>query len=129
MSSARPGPRARERRLAAAVFFLARTVLATWPQAAHLGDGLTDVWDAKFTGWVMHWDFHQTLRDPLHLFQTPNIFYPARYALAFSENLYGAALFGFPLYAAGASPLLVYNVLFLLGMFLSGWRPGRWRAT
>ena len=45
--------------------------------------------------------------------------HPARYALAFSENLFGAALFGFPLFAAGASPIAVYNVLFLLGMFLS----------
>ena len=78
-----------------------------------------DVWDAKFTGWVMHWDFHQVFRDPLHLFDA-NIFYPARYALAFSENLFGAAVFGFPLYAAGASTLLTHNILFLLGMGLSG---------
>ena len=33
--------------------------------------------------------------------------------------MWGAAVFGFPLYAAGASPLFVYNFLFLLGMFLS----------
>lgn len=78
-----------------------------------------DVWDAKFTGWVMHWDFHQVFRDPLHLFDA-NIFYPGRYALAFSENLFGAAVFGFPLYAAGASTLLAHNLLFLLGMGLSG---------
>ncbi|MGE5277404.1 MAG: hypothetical protein ACM3SU_10455 [Acidobacteriota bacterium] len=39
--------------------------------------------------------------------------------LAFSENLFAAAVFGFPLYAAGFSTLTVYNVVFLLGMFLS----------
>ena len=39
--------------------------------------------------------------------------------LAFSENLYGVAVFGFPLLAAGASALVNYNVLLLLGMFLS----------
>jgi hypothetical protein len=66
----------------------------------------------------LHWDFHQLLRDPIHLFDA-NIFFPARLALAFSENLFGAALFGFPMYAAGASTLVVYNVLFLFGMFLS----------
>jgi hypothetical protein len=114
---ARPGwPRGAA--LAAGVFLLA-AVVSTWPQARHLRDGLTDVWDAKFTGWVMHWDFAQTFRDPLRLFHA-NIFHPAPYALAFSENLYGAAVFGFPLYAAGLSTLAAYNVLFLLGMALSG---------
>lgn len=108
--------------------FLAAAVLATWPHTAHLRDGLTDLWDAKFTAWVMHWDFAQTFRDPLCLFHA-NIFHPAPYALAFSENLYGAAVFGFPLYAAGASTLAAYNVLFLLGMALSGvgaWTLARW---
>jgi hypothetical protein len=102
----------------AGLFYLAVTVLATWPQAARMGSGLGDLWDAKLNAWIFHWDFHQTFRDPLHLFDA-NIFHPARYALAFSENLLGAALFGFPLFAAGASTLFVYNFLFLLGMFLS----------
>jgi hypothetical protein len=69
--------------------------------------------------WILHWDFHQIFRDPLHLFDA-NIFFPSRYALAFSENLLGAAFFGFPLYALGLSTLTVYNVIFLLGVFLSG---------
>ncbi len=107
----------------AVLFFFVATLLFTWPIAARLGDGLADPWDARLNAWILHWDFHQTFHDPLNLFDA-NIFYPARYALAFSENLYGAALFGFPLYAVGASTLTVYNVLFLLGMFLSavsGW--------
>lgn len=110
-------PRAGEVALAAAVF-LAATVLLTWPQAARMGSGLGDLWDAKLNAWILHWDYHQTIHDPIHLFDA-NIFHPARYALAFSENLFGAAIFGFPLYAGGASTLFVYNFLFLLGMFLS----------
>ncbi|MGE5414904.1 MAG: hypothetical protein ACM3NW_12050 [Syntrophomonadaceae bacterium] len=102
----------------AALFFLALTVLMTWPQAAHLDDGLTDIWDAKLVARVLQWDFHQTLRDPLNLFQL-NFFHPARYVLAFSENLWGVSLFGFPLLFLGGSPLLNYNVMLLLGMFLS----------
>jgi hypothetical protein len=113
----RAAPRLREVALAAAFFAIA-TAAATWPQAARMGSGLGDLWDAKLNAWIFHWDFHQTLRDPLHLFDA-NIFHPARYALAFSENLWGAALFGFPFFAAGASTLFVYNFLFLLGMFLS----------
>ena len=103
----------------AAVFFLGATALFTWPFAAHLTNGLGDVWDAKLNAWILHWDFHQIFRDPVRLFDA-NIFYPGKYALAFSENLFGASLFGFPLYAAGVSTLTAYNFLFLLGMFLSG---------
>jgi hypothetical protein len=102
----------------AALFFLVATILFTWPIAPHINDGLADLWDAKFTAWVLHWDYHQVFHDPLHLYDA-NIFYPARYTLAFSENLFGAALFAFPLYAAGVSTLAAYNLIFLLGVFLS----------
>jgi len=110
---------ARTAELALAVLvFLAATVLLTWPQAARANAGLGDLWDAKLNAWIFHWDHHQTFRDPLRLFHG-NMFHPARYVLAFSENMWGAAAFGFPLFAAGASTLFVYNYLFLLGMFLS----------
>jgi hypothetical protein len=102
----------------ASLFFLIATAVFTWPIAAHITDGLGDIWDAKLNAWILHWDYHQTFRDPLRLYDA-NIFHPARYALAFSENLFGAALFAFPLYAAGVSTLAAYNVVFLLGMFLS----------
>jgi hypothetical protein len=102
----------------AALFLILATVVFTWPVAAHVGDGLADIWDAKLNAWILHWDFHQIFRDPVHLYDA-NIFYPDRYALAFSENLLGAAVFAFPLYAAGVSTLAAYNLVFLLGMFLS----------
>ncbi|MFN2632741.1 MAG: hypothetical protein ABR610_04920 [Thermoanaerobaculia bacterium] len=105
--------------LFAFLFFAASAVLFTWPLAARLTDGMVDIWDGKLTAWIFHWDFHQIFRDPLRLFDA-NIFHPARYALAFSENLFGAAVFGFPLYASGASSLLAGNVLLLAGMAFSG---------
>lgn len=110
-------PAARETLLAAG-FFAALTALMTWPQAVHLHDRTADLYDGKYEAWSLQWDYRQTLRDPLNLFQAP-IFHPARYALAFSENNYGAAVFGFPLLAAGAGAYLNYNVSFLLAMFLS----------
>jgi hypothetical protein len=112
-------PRPRREVALAALFFLAYTVLATWPQAAHLSGAMADLWDAKLSAWILHWDYAQTLRDPGNLFQAP-FFHPSRYVLAFSENFYGAAVFGFPLLAGGASLVFNYNVLLLLGMFLSG---------
>lgn len=106
--------------LGAGLFFAAATVLMTWPQAAHLGDGLNDLWDAKQNAWILHWDFAQTFRDPANLFQAP-ILHPARYALAFSENLYGGAVFGFPLLALGVPILVNYNLVFLFSMAFSAW--------
>jgi hypothetical protein len=103
----------------AALFYSAAAILFTWPLAARMRSGMPDLWDDKLNAWIFHWDFHQVFRDPLRLFDA-NIFHPARYTLAFSENLFGAAVFGFPLYAAGASTLLTANVLMLLGMALSG---------
>jgi hypothetical protein len=120
LSPAAGPPRRRREAVFAAIFFLAVTVLMTWPQAAHLDDALTDLWDAKLNARILQWDFHQTFHDPLRLYQL-NFFYPSRDVLAFSENLWGVSLFGFPLLAAGASPLANYNVLLLLGMFLSAW--------
>ena len=111
-------PRRRREAVFAAIFFLAVTVLMTWPQAAHLDDALTDLWDAKLNARILQWDYHQTLHDPFRLYQL-NFFHPSRDVLAFSENLWGVSLFGFPLLAAGVSPLANYNVLLLLGMFLS----------
>ena len=90
----------------------------TWPQAAHLGDGLSDWGDAKLVTRILHWDFRQTFRDPANLFH-PDFFHPSRYVLAFSENFYGVALFGFPVLAAGAPALINYNLMLILGMFLS----------
>ena len=122
------GRAARGREVAlAALFFLAATVLMTWPQAAHLSNSMSDIWDAKLNARILQWDYRQTWRDPRHLFDL-NFFHPARDVLAFSENLWGVSLFGFPLLAAGASPLLNYNVLLLAGMLfsaLSAWALAR----
>ncbi|HEY3202589.1 MAG TPA: hypothetical protein VGL03_02905, partial [Thermoanaerobaculia bacterium] len=120
MSREAPESRGIRDAIFAGLFFLAATALMTWPLPMHLRDGMTDLWDAKLVTRILHWDYRQTFRDPVNLFQL-NFFHPAKYALAFSENLWGAALFGFPLLAAGATPVFNYNVLFLLGMFFSAW--------
>ncbi|MEP6767250.1 MAG: hypothetical protein ABJC61_01175 [Acidobacteriota bacterium] len=105
--------------LFAFLFFAGSAVLFTWPLAARLRSGMPDLFDDKLNAWIFHWDFHQVFRHPLRLFDA-NIFYPARDTLAFSENLFGAAVFGFPLLALGASTLLTANVLMLAGMAFSG---------
>lgn len=63
---------------------------------------------------------HIVPRAPLQLFEAP-IFYPDRHTLAYSEHLFIPAMMGAPLLWAGASPVLVHNLLIIAGLALSGW--------
>jgi hypothetical protein len=109
--------------LAAAFFFLAASVAMTWPLATDLGHRISDPGDPYLSTWILHWDWTAILHHPFSLFNA-NIFHPSRLTLAFSETLLGVSVFGFPLYSTGVPPLLVHNVLFLLGMTISGF--GAW---
>ena len=106
----------RRRLAAAATVFLALAVVHTWPLATDLG-GLSrnDNADTMLNAWAVSWVAHQAVRDPLHLFDA-NIFHPNRYTLAYSEPLIVPGLMGAPLRWIGASPVLTYNALLLLGL-------------
>lgn len=110
-------PRSHWTRAALAAVFLA--VLHTWPLASAPATlSRNDNGDTMLNEWIVAWVQHQLPRDPLHLFQA-NIFYPAKDTLAFSEPLIVPAILGAPVRLAGGSPVLVNNVLLLLGMALS----------
>ena len=115
-----PRPRFGEH-AAAAVLFVALTVLHTWPLAASPG-GVSrhDNGDAMLNEWVIAYVAHQLPRAPLALFDAP-IFYPEPNTLAFSEHLLVQSLLGAPLLWAGAPTLLVHNLLVLAGFALTGW--------
>lgn len=76
--------------------------------------------DASLNTWAISWVAHILPRAPLQLFEAPT-FYPDAHTLAYSEHLLVPALMGAPLLWLGASPLVVSNVLILLGLALSGW--------
>lgn len=76
--------------------------------------------DASLNTWAIAWVAHIVPRAPLQLFEAP-IFYPDRHTLAYSEHLFVPALMGAPLLWAGASPVLVHNLLIIAGLALSGW--------
>jgi hypothetical protein len=50
------------------------TVLMTWPWVLHLRDAVADRGDPYMIAWTLWWDYHQTFRNPLHLFDA-NIFF------------------------------------------------------
>ena len=111
----------RNHRLAALALFVALAVAHTWPLASDLAHlSRFDNADASLNTFVLAWDAHALLHSPLRLFEAP-IFYPEKHALAYSEHLILPAIMGAPLSWAGVSPVVVHNVLFILGLALSGW--------
>src|SRR5213595_3866643 len=97
----------------------ALAVTQTWPLAIHpAGLSSNDNADAQLNEWILAWVAHALPRDPIHLFQA-NIFYPANDSLAFSEPLIVPALLGAPLARLGASPVLVYNLVLIIGFALT----------
>jgi hypothetical protein len=112
---------ARFPRTAALVFFAILSVVHTWPLATNPGSlARHDNRDTLLNEWIVSWVAHQATHDPLHLFDA-NIFFPERDTLAYSEPLVPQAAMGAPMRAFGASPVLTYNLLLMLGLGLTGW--------
>src|SRR5262245_43549118 len=94
-------------------------VIHTWPLVTAPGTlARNDNADAELNEFVLAWIAHQLPRAPGRLFDTP-MFYPERYTLAYSEPLIVPALMGAPLAWLGASPVLVFNVVLILGFALT----------
>jgi len=101
--------------------FILLTVGHTWPLAsAPASWSRNDAADTVLHEWILAWVPHQLLNHPFHLFDA-NIFYPERYTLAYSDPLIIQSIMGAPLLWAGASPVLVYNIVLMLGFALTGW--------
>ena len=116
------------RELSVVLAFCLLTAALTWPYVTRLRDAVVDTGDPYLVSWIMWWDYHQTFRDPLHLFHA-NTFYPLKYTLAFSEHCYGLALLFFPLFALGFRPLTVHAVATFLGFALCGYGAFRLART
>ncbi|MDQ6802443.1 MAG: hypothetical protein M3041_16635 [Acidobacteriota bacterium] len=103
----------------AAVLFLILAILMTWPLVPNLNRAVADRGDPYINTWILDWDWYATFHRPLKLFDA-NAFYPNRYSLAYSENLYGIALLLFPFRAIGIGPIAAHNLAILAGFAFSG---------
>ncbi|HJQ35725.1 MAG TPA: hypothetical protein VKB93_01170 [Thermoanaerobaculia bacterium] len=103
----------------AALVFAALALGFTWPLALNLGRAVAEPGDAFLVIWILDWDWWATLHQPLSLFHA-NMLYPAKYSLAFTENLYGIALLLFPFRAVGVGPIVAYNLAVIAGLALAG---------
>jgi hypothetical protein len=105
--------------LVAAPAVLAMTVFVTWPQTLYMGDRFASHVDSYFSTWRLMWIAHALSSAPRSLFDA-NIFYPSTGTLAYSDATLLQGLLAAPLLWAGVSPILVYNLLLLVGFAGSG---------
>ena len=94
------------------------TAVLTWPQLRFPGM-VVDHFDPYFSVWRLGHIAHALRRWPVALFDA-NIFYPAKGTLAYSDATLLQGVLGAPLFWAGVSPTLIYNVLLGAGFTLSG---------
>jgi hypothetical protein len=106
--------------LGLALFALLAAV-QTWPLVTDPGHlSRNDNADTLLNEWILAWFAHQLPQDPVRLFDA-NIFHPERFTLAYSEPLVVQSVLGAPLFWLGSSPVLVYNLVLLAGLALTGW--------
>jgi hypothetical protein len=101
------------------ILYALLTIMLTYPLAFHVETGL-EIGDPALNAWILAWDVHSILTDPLNIFNT-NTFYPFTHNnLAFSEDLFADMLVAFPIIATTKNVILAYNIIFILSFILSG---------
>ncbi len=90
------------------------TLILTHPLLFNLTTAVpNDIGDPLLNTWILAWDAHALLTQPLNLFN-PNIFYPLLNTLAYSEHLFSTALLALPLQLITVEPVAAYNFSLLL---------------
>jgi len=112
-------PESRRAFLVGIVAVVAMTIFITWPQARLMRTAFASHVDPYFSAWRIMWFAHALRTDPSHVFDG-NIFHPSTGTLAFSDATLLESVVAAPFLWAGASPVVVYNTLLLLGIAGSG---------
>ena len=102
------------------LFFVLATVVMTWPMAPQVASALPAHHDVLLNAWIIAWDVHALLHQPLHLFDA-NQFYPHHNTLAYSENQLGSALLALPIILLTGEPLIAVNLLLLFSFAALGY--------
>jgi len=104
--------------LTALLLYVFLTMILTFPLILHM-DRYLDLGDPALNTWILAWDVHSLISDPLNLFNA-NIFYPHQNTLAFSEHLIADMVVAFPVILITHNPILAYNIILFLSFVLSG---------
>ena len=100
--------------------YLVVTVLLAFPLFRSIATKLpSDRGDPVLNTWILWWNT-QAVPFTEQWWNSPN-FYPMRETLAYSEHLLGLVPIFAPFYWLSGSPIVAYNVTFLLTFPLAGW--------
>lgn len=100
-------------------FFVLLTLVMLWPLPTALGSSVAhDNGDSLLNVWILAWDVHALTTNPGELLN-PNIYYPYKTVLAYSEYLFFPALLAMPVIALTGNPLLAHNLLLLFAFAAS----------
>ncbi len=95
------------------------TVAMAYPLASRAWDAIANYGDPLLNAWILAWDAHALVTDPLNLFHA-NIFHPYPNTLAYSEHLLGIALPAASFFWATGNAVFVHNLAVLGSFVLSG---------
>lgn len=93
--------------------------MMTWPQARHLSTHVPDTDDPLLSIWRISWIAHALPKSPGDVLNG-NIFHPEKRTLAYSDSVLLQGLVAAPAIWVGVAPIVVYNLLILASMALSG---------
>jgi hypothetical protein len=109
----------RRTNLAAVITFAGLTVLLTYPQVRGFATSVPYHSDPYFSMWRLGWIAHAIRHAPGQMFDT-NIFYPEHLTLAYSDAMLLPGVILAPLFWAGTSPVIIYNLALFSAFTLSG---------
>ncbi len=93
------------------VLYLALTAFFLFPLPFQLADHVPDWGDPLENAWVLAWNAHQLVFDPLQIYHA-NIYYPFPNSLAFSESQFASSVLALPIFFASGNAILAYNFVF-----------------
>lgn len=76
------------------IYFFTFTLIITYPLALNLGNLITGLGDELLISWIMSWNIHSLINNPLNIFNA-NIFYPYKGTLSFSDAFFTSSLIAF----------------------------------
>lgn len=101
------------------LMFTGLTALFLFPLPFQLADHVPDWGDPLENTWVLVWNAHQLVLDPLQVYNA-NIFYPFPDSLAFSESQFASSVLALPIFFATGNAILAYNLVFCAAFVLTG---------
>lgn len=101
------------------LYFFFVAVYITYPLIFHLTDFIPGLGDELLITWIMNWNIHSFLSDPLNIFNA-NIFYPHHNSLAFSDAFFTLSLIAFLPVIILKEPVVAYNFSLIFSFITLG---------